>query len=602
MKESKIRSEVASGGMPRAVIYLRVSSRGQLTDYGDDGLSIDGQREQCQRRAADLGAVVVDEYIERAESAKTDDRPALKKMLARIREQQDVDYAILWKVDRFARNRRDDANMLFEIETSGARLISATENIDQTPSGQLMHGMLASFAEYYSRNLANEVIKGATQKAKRGGTPGYAPLGYRNVPEFIDGREIRTIALDEERAPLIRWAFETYATGQYSLADLDALLAARGLRSRGNRRCPPKPLGLSAIHALLGNDYYAGRVTYRRKKYRGRHPSLISHTLFDQVQEVLHAHNRSGERDRRHAHYLKGSVYCGQCGRRLTFSRNRGNGGFYEYFVCSANGLRRCSQAAQRVDHVEAAVERYYATVQLSATDQARIQAALEQHLTEQAAGSQKEIGRCQGVLQRIDTEERKLLSAHYQDQISESLFAEEQVRIGRERKDAEAVIARFSVQDSQLRAVIDQALALASTDLHELYRRATPMVRRFMNQAIFEALWIAHDEVSETLLASPFKELHEVASALQAAGTKPVNGQANGGLVDIVVSRARNAEGPDFWGNRGLLSVVRLERKWSGRQDLNLRPPGPQPGALPDCATPRGAMCQSGRRESNPP
>jgi DNA invertase Pin-like site-specific DNA recombinase len=116
----------------RAVLYLRVSSRGQLTDYGEDGLSIEGQREQCATEAAKYGAEVVDEYVERAETAKTDERPALQRMLRRIRGKQDVDYVVLWKVDRFARNRRDDANMLFEIETSGARLISATENIDQT--------------------------------------------------------------------------------------------------------------------------------------------------------------------------------------------------------------------------------------------------------------------------------------------------------------------------------------------------------------------------------------------------------------------------------------------------------------------------------------
>src|SRR5262249_25284525 len=191
--------------------------------------------------------------------------------------------------------------------------------------------MLASFAEYYSRNLANEVIKGATQKAKRGGTPNVAPLGYLNVIERIDGRDIRTIALDPERAPLIRWAFETYATGYYSLADLEALLAARGLRTKGNRRYSSRPLNQSSIHRLLTHDYYAGIVTYRGKKYPGRHPALVSRTLFDRVQDILHAHNRSGERDRKRSHYLKGTVYCGECGRRLTYSANTGNGGTYEY-------------------------------------------------------------------------------------------------------------------------------------------------------------------------------------------------------------------------------------------------------------------------------
>jgi DNA invertase Pin-like site-specific DNA recombinase len=265
-----------TGMSQRALLYLRVSSHSQLTDYGDDGLSIDGQREQCGRKAAELGAELVGEYIERAESAKTDDRPALNRMLARIKEQRDIDYVILWKVDRFARNRRDDANMLFDIELAGATLVSATENIDKTPAGRLMHGMLASFAEYYSGNLAAEVVNGATQKAKRGGTPGQAPIGFINIIERADGRDIRTVALDEQRSPLVQWAFETYATGHYSLADLVNLLEARGLRSKGNRRYGPKPLNHASIHRMLTNPYYVGTVTYKGKHCPGRHPRLVT--------------------------------------------------------------------------------------------------------------------------------------------------------------------------------------------------------------------------------------------------------------------------------------------------------------------------------------
>jgi site-specific DNA recombinase len=85
----------------RAVLYLRVSSRGQLeTDYDDDGLSIAAQRERCAQKAAEYDAIVIDEYVERAQSAKTNDRPELNAMLERIKEQRDVDYVICWKVDR----------------------------------------------------------------------------------------------------------------------------------------------------------------------------------------------------------------------------------------------------------------------------------------------------------------------------------------------------------------------------------------------------------------------------------------------------------------------------------------------------------------------
>lgn len=398
-------------------------------------------------KAADLGATIVGEYVERAESAKSNDRPALRQMLARIREQRDVDYVIVWKVDRFARNRRDDANMLFEIEISGTRLVSATENIDDTPAGRLMHGMLASFSEYYSRNLAAEVVKGATQKAKRGGTPGITPLGYLNVIERLDGRDIRTVAVDQERAPLIRWAFETYASGFYSLNDLVALLEARGLRSRGNRRFTPRPLNHASIYSLLTNDYYTGVVTYRQNKYPGRHEPLITREMFDQVQAIARAHNQSGERDRKHPHYLKGTLHCGGCGRRLTYSENSGNGGTYAYFVCPLRQRKQCSQGYFRVDRVEEAIEQYYAMVVLPASHRERVRGAIRARLGEMSKTSRRELARCNGVLKGLDEQERKLLHSYYDDRVSAALYDEEQARIKREREQSQAILERLTLE-----------------------------------------------------------------------------------------------------------------------------------------------------------
>jgi site-specific DNA recombinase len=495
----------------RAVLYLRVSSRGQVeTDYDDDGLSIAGQRARCAEEAAKYDAIVVDEYIERAETAKTDDRPELQRMLARIREQRDVDYVILWKVDRFARNRRDDANMLFDIETAGARLISATENIDETPAGRLMHGMLASFAEYYSQNLAREVIKGATEKAKRGGTPGIAPLGYLNVRETVDGRDVRTVAPDPKRAPLITLAFSLYATGRFSINELVALLEAKGLRTRGNRRYSPRPINHSTLHTILSNPYYAGWVTYRGTRYRGRHEALVSQELFDQVQAVLRAHKLSGERKRNHAsHYLKGTLRCGadDCEMRLTFSRNSGNGGTYEYFVCPNKQRGKCDQPYHRVEVVEAAVERYYRTVQLSKAHQECIRAAIKARLDEMAAISKRELERCNGELLALDEQERTLLQKHYQGRVSDKLYDEEQSRIARQREAAEAISERLLLQFDDIKETLDLALALTD-DIQAAYIQASPTVRRLFNQALFEWLKIDSEEVSEAKLAEPFSDL----------------------------------------------------------------------------------------------
>src|SRR5699024_350128 len=120
-----------------------------------------------------------------------------------------VAYCIVHKVDRLARNRADDVTIHLALQQAGAMLVSATENIDETPSGMLLHGIMSTIAAFYSRNLATELTKGMTQKAIGGGTLDKAPIGYLIARTRDDqGREVRTVELDPERAPLIEWAFK----------------------------------------------------------------------------------------------------------------------------------------------------------------------------------------------------------------------------------------------------------------------------------------------------------------------------------------------------------------------------------------------------------
>src|SRR6266702_3877683 len=196
---------VGGSGRKRAVLYLRVSTSKQADKDNDpDGYSLPAQEDACRRKAEALGAEVVAVFVDRGESAKTADRREFQRMLAFVKKSGDIDYVILDKVDRFARNRRDDANLMFELRTAGAQLVSVKENIDETPAGQLLHAIMAGSAEFYSKNLATEALKGMTQKAKVGGTPGRAPIGYLNTRRRIDGREVRTVVVDPERASLVQ--------------------------------------------------------------------------------------------------------------------------------------------------------------------------------------------------------------------------------------------------------------------------------------------------------------------------------------------------------------------------------------------------------------
>ena len=512
-------------GVLRAVIYLRVSSPSQVhTDYDPEGLSIPAQREACERKAKALGAEIVRQYVEPGVSGGSlVKRKAFRQMIADIKEHQDVDVVIVWSVSRWARDQEDHWTARGLINRAGAKLISVKEPIgDDTSHGVIMEGVMAAVAAGRRLEISEDASRGIKRKVEVGGFPGYAPLGYRNIGEPLpQGGEVRIVVIDPARADIIRWGFETYATGLYSLIDIATLLAARGLRTRGNRRYAPRPLSVARVHELLSNPFYAGKIAYKGKLYPGRHDKIVDEELFEQVQAVLKAHNKAGERDRKHLHYLKGTVRCGHCSQRLTYSRNKGNGGTYEYFVCAPGMKRDCEGGYRRVETIEGLVEDHYATIKLNTDEHARIASVIEQRVAKHTDTSQQELARCESVLTSLKEQEKKLLAKHYQDDISDELFHEEAERIKQERKDTETIVKRFNLRHDELRKFVSLILKLTSYDLHDLYLRASPTIRRLMNQAIFEAIWVEVDEdqrvYARSQLANPFSDVLSVRDELAA-------------------------------------------------------------------------------------
>ena len=185
-------------------------------------------------------------------------------MLERIRTQRDVDYVIVYKLSRMNRNRVDDALVLTSLRKYKATLVSATESIDETPVGQLMHGILAAFNEFRSAEDGADIRYKMGEKAKSGGTLGRRQLGYLNIRERFEGREVRTVVIDPERAPFIGLAFELYATGEYTLERLADELTDRGLQTRPGRY-PAGP-----VSRLQARHDAARPVLPRRAHLQGR--------------------------------------------------------------------------------------------------------------------------------------------------------------------------------------------------------------------------------------------------------------------------------------------------------------------------------------------
>ncbi len=492
-----------------AVIYLRVSSKEQAERGGEaEGYSIPAQREACRRKAESLGAAVVEEFVDRGESAKTADRPELQRMLTYITENP-VAYSIVHKVDRLARSRADDVQINLALKAAGVELVSVSENIDQTPSGLLLHGIMSSIAEFYSRNLAAEVLKGSVQKARNGGTPGRAPLGYLNVRHIENGRELRTVEIDPERAPLIAWAFEAYATGNWTVRKLVAELNDRGLTTLTTAARPSKPLSDSQLHNILRHPYYTGVVRYRGAIYPGKHDPLVDIQTWQRVQELLTAKNLAGEIHREHPHYLKGSIHCGHCGSRLIVSYAKGRGGTYPYFICIGRQRDRhsCTQRALRIALVEEAVAGHYATVQLPINEITPLRSFLKGELENLKTNAHREQKTQRRRLDKLERERKKLLDAHYADAIPLDLLRTEQTRITAEVAAAEGRLTAVTADYQTAEINLQRAITLAG-DCHAAYQQASDTVRRQFNQAFFKRIYIDENYNVTGELDEPFATL----------------------------------------------------------------------------------------------
>ncbi len=498
------------GGGATAFIYARVSTREQArTGGGEEGYSIPAQRDAGIEKARQLGAIVTGVYIDAGESAKTAKRTELQRMLRDVKKQRPT-YVIVHKIDRLARNREDDIAINLALRKAGTTLISCTENVTDTPSGRFLYNIMADMAQFYSDNLAQEVLKGLVSKAKDGGTPYKAPLGYLHKRDYIDGADRRWVELDHERAPLIRWAFQQYATGDWTVINLFFALREKGLTTRKSPKRPSREVSVNTLHAILRNPYYMGIITYQGVTYEGKHEPLIDPELWLRVQDVLAAHSHAGDKDRKHTHYLRGTIFCGACGSRLIFSRNKGNGGYYDYFVCVKKRTRshNCPRPAIRLEKIEDGIAAFYARFQLTEEVVAAVRLGVRADMAAQVADAHSQAERANKRLAHLQDERTRLMQAHYADAIPLDLLKGEMQRLTRAMADAEREIKAANAGLADVEQTLEDALIVAG-NCHRHYEAAPAFVKRQINQGFFKKLLIHQDgTVEHAELTEPFAQL----------------------------------------------------------------------------------------------
>ena len=325
------------------VIYARYSSDGQREE------SIDGQLRECMAFAERQGISIFDTYIDRAFSAKTDKRPEFQKMIKDSAKRK-FDVVIVWKLDRFARNRYDSANYKNVLKKNNVRVISATESILNNSEGILLESVLEGMAEYFSAEFAEKVSRGMTENALKckfnGGT---VPIGYKiNKEQYFE--------IDPAKAPYVVMAFEEYANGK-TIKQVAAMLNEKGLTtSLGSK------VTINIITNMLKNRRYIGEYRFRDIVQKDGIPRIIPQALFDKVQRAPEVNKKSAARHKASEGYLLSTkLYCGYCGAHMCGESGKGRSGtLNRYYKCNnAKYKHACRKKTVKKDWIEQLVIRH---------------------------------------------------------------------------------------------------------------------------------------------------------------------------------------------------------------------------------------------------
>ena len=304
-----------------AVVYARYSSAGQKEQ------SIDGQLAAAYKYAEAKGYQIVHEYIDRAMTGRNDDRDDFQRMLSDTGKHQ-FSVIIVWKVDRFGRNREEITFNKYRCKKNGVRVEYVAENMPEGPESVILEAVLEGMAEYYSLQLSQNVKRGLLENAKHhkavSGTP---PLGYKLT-------EDKHFEVDPDTAPLVRVIYEKYAAGE-TLFEI-----IRYLNNAGYKTPRGKPFARTSLDKLLKNEKYIGIYKFKDIIYdEDAVPALIDKDLFYKVQDMLEKNKRAPVKNWNYSDYLlTGKLFCGHCGDPMVGKAGHGKSGRkYDYYICKKN-------------------------------------------------------------------------------------------------------------------------------------------------------------------------------------------------------------------------------------------------------------------------
>ena len=319
-----------------AALYARVSS-----DRQDVDLSVAAQLRALRDYAKNNGYSIAREYVDEAESGRIADRPQFRNMIDEGgKATAPFQVILVWKFSRFTRKREHAVAFKSMLRRKGIRVVSITEHADDSPTGKLMEAIIESVDEFYSENLAQEVVRGMREAASRGYfLASRAPFGYNRIKVSDGVKDRPTLEVDPVAAPIVKEIFESSRRGN-GLAEICKELNGRGITNKGRR------WQKNVVHYLLTNEAYTGTAVWGLKskdekagepvRVENAWPALVSRETFDLVQQGLHERAPTVQRPARvgSQYLLSGLLRCGICGKH--YSAQGAKSGQFAYYVCAS--------------------------------------------------------------------------------------------------------------------------------------------------------------------------------------------------------------------------------------------------------------------------
>lgn len=484
-----------------AVIYSRYSSHNQTS------ASISAQLRECRAFANTKGLKIMDVYVDEAKTGTNGDRESFKRMIEDSAKRR-FEWIIVHKLDRFSRNRYDAATTKRKLKVNGVRVLSVLENLDDSAESVVLESVLEGMAEYYSLNLAREVMKGMRESAYNcTHLGGMAPLGYDVDPST------RKYVINEGEAIIVRKIFEMYSEG-FGYGQLLAYLNGMGYRTKLGR-----PFGRNSLYSILQNEKYVGKFVFNKKLEKdvagkrnpqikpeeewivveGGLPAIIEEDVFNKVQIKMKRNKQNGGAFKaKEVYLLSGLVYCGECGSGMygnTRPCGRNKTRYASYRCSDRQNHKGCRNKELRKEYLDNYVLDELYKCLFSDASINKLVGMLNDYSRRKAEASDSDLGLVRRELTKLNEKISKVVRLVSESEVSIDTVKEELKRLEELKQLAEGQLRELTLENESTVITEEKIRELVERSRDFVRTKNIPECRNFIESYV-ERVTVYHDRV----------------------------------------------------------------------------------------------------------